>query len=132
MPKFYRYLIYRFYTWRLDKKDDTPVATIIFSMAAIHFIQIAILLMILSKFFPSLVPVFKQRKIFVTFFYFTISLLLYFLIYNKEKWQYYIEEFKNESTQQRRTRGIFVWLFTFGSIFLFFILLPVLFWNYSL
>jgi cytosine/uracil/thiamine/allantoin permease len=54
-------------------------------------------------------------------------ILFYFLIYNKEKWSSYIEEFGSESESQRKKGNLLVIAFLVGSILLFFISLPVLF-----
>lgn len=127
MLQFYRYLIYRLYSWRLEEKDDTPVATIVFMMSAIHFAQALIIGLVVVKLYPSFIPIFRQKKVFVVAIFFLISFFYYLLIYKKERWDQYIEEFKDESVEQRKRKGVWVWLFTWGSIFLFFILAILLF-----
>jgi hypothetical protein len=128
MPKFYRYLIYRIYTWRLNKKDDTPVATLVFLMSAVHTVQMIIVGLVITKLYPSVGSIFMQKKIFILVFYFAFSIVYYLLVYDKKKWESYVEEFSKETPQVRRDRGILVWLFTVGTIILFFILTPILFW----
>jgi hypothetical protein len=44
--RFYRYLIYGLYSWRIENKDDTPAATIIIIMSFVHIIQLGILYML--------------------------------------------------------------------------------------
>jgi hypothetical protein len=90
LPKFYRYLIYRFYTWRLNKKDDTPISTVVFAMTAVHCIHVLIILAILRKIFPAIgFP--EINKVLLIGIFFLLSFLFYLLIYNKEKWLQYIE-----------------------------------------
>jgi hypothetical protein len=60
-----------------------------------------------------------------------IALVYYLLVYNKKRWLKYVEEFKDETPLQRKRGTLFMQLFTIGSILLFFLLLPVLFWNYK-
>ena len=50
------------------------------------------------------------------------ALLYYLFIYNKKRWLNYIDEFKDETPEQRKKRTFFVRLFTSGSVILFFII----------
>jgi hypothetical protein len=126
--KFYRYLIYSIYSWRLEEKDDTPVATTIIMLCAIHSIQIILLLAVIGRFYPKVIFIFKQQKIYFLFFFFLFCFIYYLLVYNKHNWNQYIEEYKYETQDQKKKGGILVWLFTWGSIVLFFIIVPALFW----
>jgi RsiW-degrading membrane proteinase PrsW (M82 family) len=56
--------------------------------------------------------------------YFTV---FYFLVYNKKRWAGYIEEFKDESEEDRRSGNWLVRAYLIGSVLLFFISLPILF-----
>jgi hypothetical protein len=51
----------------------------------------------------------------------------YFLVYNKKRWESYIEEFGNESEHQRNRGNRSVISYLIGSVSLFFICLPILF-----
>jgi hypothetical protein len=51
----------------------------------------------------------------------------YFLVYNKKRWESYIEEFGNESEHQRNRGNRPVISYLIGSVSLFFICLPILF-----
>jgi hypothetical protein len=51
----------------------------------------------------------------------------YFLIYNKKRWETYLEEFKDEDAAKSKKGHILVLLYLIGSIVLFFVLLPLLF-----
>ena len=124
--RFYKYLIYRFYTWRLGKKDDTPVATIVFTMSLVHFFQLFILLVLLAWIFPPLIIVFKQEKVVIFLSFFIISLLYYILVYDKQKWLGYVEQYKDETPEERKRGTIYVLFFTVGSLILFFMLLAII------
>jgi hypothetical protein len=131
MPKFYRYTIYRLYSWRLNQNDDTPLATVVLLLFGVHGFQIMTVMVLLAKVFPSFVVFFQQRKP-IVFLGFLVLLVLYLLIvFNKRRWLEFIEEFKGETSKQRKKRGVLVWLFTTGTVILFFVLLPLLFWNYK-
>lgn len=123
LPKFYRYLIYRFYTWRIEKKDDTPIASIVFSMSFIHSIQFIILLLIIGKFIPKLNSMLNQPKWTIIIFFALFNLFYYLIIYNQKRWNQYIDEFKMESVKERKKGIVMVLLFTFGSVILLFAVL---------
>ena len=131
MRRFYRYVIYRLYTSCLKGKDITPVATVIFIMSFVHFAQLLILYGIARICFPVFFSNFFLKKQFVISFAIVFTLLYYLFFYNKKKWNRYIEEFKNESLEQRRKGTIWVGLFTVGSVVLLFITmisLSIIFW----
>ena len=117
----YRYLIYRLYTWRLEKNDDTPEATVIFTMSVVHLIQLMTLLAIIP--IPAAFHFTKLTQYCIVIGF---MVLYYLLVYNKKKWLSYIDEFKNETPEQRRKGTIFVQLFTIGSIILFFAVLVII------
>ena len=120
--RFYKYLIYRLYTWRLEKKDDMPEATVIFVMSFVHLIQIGILFLITIKVMPTFhLTKFEEYSIVIGF-----ALLYYLLVYNKKRWLGYIDEFKNETPEERGKATLFVRLFTIGSVILFFIIVFII------
>jgi len=123
----YRYLIYKIYSWTANKKGDTPIANTILTLGAVHFFQLAIVLLIIDRLITPLNWIYDLNKSYLlagALFYFVI---LYFLIYNKNRWNSYIEEFSNETERQRKLGNLWVISFLIGSILLFFISLPVLF-----
>jgi hypothetical protein len=126
MKKFYRYLIYKLYSWRLAKKDDTPIATVIFLLTITHSFQLLILYSI-SRALIDYPNYLTNNKFIILIFFFVFSALNYFLLYNKTRWQEYIEEFKNETEAERKRGRILVTAYLLGSVLLFFILMPVLF-----
>ena len=53
MKKFYRYLIYKLYSWGLKKKGDTPIANVIITLTFVHLVQLFTLYLIALYFLPS-------------------------------------------------------------------------------
>ena len=131
MRRFYRYLIYRLYTASLKGKDITPVATVVFIMSFVHFAQVMIFYSLVYNFFPSVQNYLKFTKIQIIGFLISFAILYYLIVYDKGRWNKYIDEFKDESLSQRRKGTILVGLFTIGSIVLLFvcmITLSIIFW----
>jgi len=54
VPKIYRYIIYKLYTWSNKRKTDTPVTNVILTLSFVHSIQLLTLNAIVSRFFPNL------------------------------------------------------------------------------
>lgn len=127
--RFYKYIIYRLYTWRLQQKDNTPVGTVVMVMCIVHFFQGFTIYSLFTRF---VLQSFKQIQINKPVTYviaFGIVLLYYFFVYNKRRWDGYIEEFKYESLNHRKRGTLLVRLFTIGSIVLFFVCMSLLFLN---
>ncbi len=123
---FYNYLIYRLYSWRLSKKDDTPGASVILILCLTHYGQILALYSMALYLLPrNLNITFKAWQIFI--FGVGFQAALYFFVYNKQKWNQLIEFYSKESPEQRRKRTRFVLIYVFGSAFLHIITLPFLF-----
>lgn len=116
--KFYRYLIYRLYHFR----DDTPVINVIVTLTIVHLFIILNILFVIDEF-----TIFKVWPNFATFdsllFIILFGILNYLLFYNKKKWTSYDNEFKDETSQQRRRGLIFVLSYLIGTIVLSFIFL---------
>ena len=127
MKIFYRYLIYKLYSWRINKKDDTPIATVIFLITITHIFQLLILYSVIGKVFPKVAIFDNLPKIYVGIFFVIFTIANYFVMYNKERWQRYIEEFKNETPERSKRGRILVLAYLVGSVILFFILMPILF-----
>lgn len=126
----YKYLIYKIYSWTANKKNDTPIANTVLTLAAVHFFQLLTLLLFIDRIIVPLEWLSKMYRINKTYLLVLALIYLivfYFLIYNKNRWDGYIEEFKNESNDQRRKGNIMVISYLIGSILLFFISLPILF-----
>jgi hypothetical protein len=127
MKKFYRYLIYKLYSWGLKKKGDTPIANAIITLTFVHYVQLFTLYMILLRFIPAIDVFSKIDKKYVGVFLVMFGITHYFIIYHKQRWEGYLEEFKNETPQERKRGSILVLAYLIGSILLFFILMPILF-----
>ena len=118
-------MIYRFYSWRL-KKDNIPSSTVELLMCLPHLFQLATVYIVLLYFFPSL------KKINLTNFQLItcligFQLLYHVIVYNKKRWMDYIEEFKNETDEQRKKRTTLIIIYTIGTYLLFFGGLIILF-----
>lgn len=126
MKRFYDYIIYKLFSWRIRKKDDTPIATVIFLLTITHSFQLLILYSVTREVwnYPNYLP---DNKVYILIFFFGFAGLHYFLFYNKERWERYIEDFKDESEVERKRGWIIVTAYLLGSVLLFFIIMPVLF-----
>jgi len=119
-------MIYRLYSWRLEKKDDTPGTTVELLMCIPHYCQILTILSFIAYFFPA----FKNpnlNKLQVLSIALAFQLFYHLIIYNKERWMHYVIEFENETLTQRKKGTLFIYLYTIGSIALFLLILPILF-----
>ena len=121
----YKYIIYKIYSW----KNDTPIANTILTLSIIHFFQLLTLLLIIDRLITPFLFTENHNVGKGTLF---IGLVIYFglfylVVYNKQRWNAYVEEYKNESEEQRKRGNRFVITYLVGSILLFFISLPVLF-----
>ena len=119
-------MIYRLYSWRLKEKDDTPSTTVELLMCIPHYMQILTIYLYLTYFFPTLKNN-SLNKWQVMFIALGFQFLYHLLIYNKKRWTSYINDFENETSEQRRRRTMFIYLYILGSILLFFISLFILF-----
>ena len=125
--KFYRYVIYKLFIWGLKKKSDTPIANVIITLTFVHFVQLFSFYLILLRIFPQINIFKKVDGIYIGLGLIIIGLIHYFLIYNKTRWTKYFEEFKNENFTKSKRGSILVLAYLIGSIFLFFLLLPILY-----
>lgn len=123
----YRYIIYKIYSWTTNKKADTPIGNTILTLGVAHLFQMAIALLFIDKIITPLKWLYDINITFLFIGAIVYFILFYFLIYNKERWNSYIEEFGNETEGQRKKGNLLVIAFLVGSILLFFISLPVLF-----
>lgn len=123
----YKYLIYKLYSWGLNKENDTPVFNVIITLAFVHFVQLFTIYMILLKYIPELSIFNIENKAYLYVFGTIFILLNYFLLYNKKRWESYLQKFKNESKNESRRGKIYVLAYLIGSILLFFITAIILF-----
>jgi len=125
LPSFYRYIIYRTYSWRLGNKDNTPFTTTELLMCSLHYFQILTLYSIITYFFPKADTNLSKPQ--VAFIALAFQLVYHLTVYNKKRWSNYIEEFEVESIIERKKRSLIMWIYIVVSISSFFICLPILF-----
>lgn len=122
----YRYLIYKLYSWGL-KKGDTPVANVIITLSFVHYVQLFTVYMLLIKLFPGINVFNRISPVLIFISLIAFGVCQFFLLYNKKRWERYIDEYGNESVGRKRKGTIIVLAYLIGSILLFFISLPLLF-----
>lgn len=117
--KFYRYLIYRIYTWRIKVKDEVPVNTTLVTLSLLHIVQLATIWNILESTIPELRGKlsFSTEKLIILLLLFLVAYSL--LVYKKKRWKQYVEEFQNEDLKMRKRGTFFVRLYIFGTILIF-------------
>ena len=123
----YRYIIYKIYSWTANKRGDTPIVNTILTLGIIHLFQFAIFMLFIDRVIMPLNWFYNINVAYILIGTLAYFLLFYFLLYNKERWSSYVEEFGNESESERKKGTIMVIAFLVGSILLFFISLPILF-----
>jgi hypothetical protein len=123
----YRYVIYKIYSWSANKKGETPIGNTVISLGVVHLFQLAIILLFVDQIIIPIKWIYDIDKTYLFLSSLIYFILFYFIIYNKARWNSYIEEFGNESKSERVKGNILVLTFLIGSILLFFISLSVLF-----
>ena len=123
----YKYLIYKVYSWTVNKKNDTPIANTIFVLGIAHLFQMLTLFLVIDRLVVPLEWAWNLNKFYLLIGLIFYFILFYFLIYNKNRWKSFVEEFKNESEEQRKRGNILVISYLIGSFLLFFVSLPILF-----
>jgi amino acid transporter len=123
----YSYIIYKIYSWTANKKGDTPIANTILTLGVVHILQLGIILLFIDQVITPLKWLYDINKTFLFIGAIIYFILFYFLLYNKERWNLYVEKYGKESESQRKRGNFLVIAFLVGSILLFFISFPVLF-----
>lgn len=124
----YKYILYKIYSWSLNKKSDTPIGNTIITLGIVHFFQFTTLLFLIDKYlFRILYLIFKLNVTYVFIIALIYFVLFYLVIYNKNRWNSYCREFENEIPSEKRKGNIYVLLYVIGSILIFFISLPLIF-----
>lgn len=124
--KFYRYVIYKLYSWALEKKNDTPVANVVLTLTFVHYTQLFSIYIILLKIFPEISIFNKLNKIYIGLGLIIFAVGNYFMLYNKRRWASYLEEFKDEDASIKIKGNILVLIYLIGSILLLFMLAIIL------
>lgn len=115
---YYTYIIYRLYSWRIKSNDQIPEFRVILTMSILHCLQLLMIFEILLAIVPSLRDKLKIDKIFVLIFFACFTLMYSLLYYRKDKWEKYLERYKDENKQQRRFGTIILIVFTIGTLVL--------------
>ena len=123
MMRWYKYIIYRVYSWCLEKKDDTPGTTAELMMCLPHYFQILTVYTIIDHFSPTMVANLSDLQVVLLALGF--QALFHIFIYNKKRWLNYIDEFKNETPAERKKGTCLLYIYTIGSITSLFICLPI-------
>lgn len=123
----YKYIIYKVYSWSINKKGDTPIANTVITLGIVHFFQLLTLILFIDRIIVPINGIFDINKMVVGVGLLLYFVLLYFVLYNKQRWNSYLEELNHETDRERKRGNRLVLLFLIGSILLFFIALPVLF-----
>lgn len=120
----YRYIIYKIFSWTAHKKNDTPIVNTILTLAFVHCIQLFTLFLFIDKIIIPLDWLWGIDKSYIFIGAIIYFILFYLLVYNKQRWERYINEFENENEKMRKKGNILVIIYLIGSILLFFISLP--------
>jgi hypothetical protein len=116
--KFYRYIIYILYKMFLDQKGSVPVTKTLVVLNFIHSIQLITLYIVLIKIFPQINIFGKINKNYFGLFFVLLFVIHYLFIYNKDKWEAYLEEFSDEPPSKAKLRTVLVYMYIGSSIIL--------------
>ena len=121
MFRFYRYLFYRVYSWRLKRKADVPRADTILFFTLLHwFIFMPFGFYASERLGVNLTPIFNS-EINVRLLVYPLMLSIVLFFWKLINLDACVEEFKDESEAQRRKGTICLWLFIVGSFLPFII-----------
>jgi hypothetical protein len=122
--RFYRYLIYRLYSSQLKIKDPNASLRVILILVIVHLCPLVAIDTILSKVSKDVGKTLDLGDGAVAVFMATIISLAYLTIYNKKRWNKYLEEFNNESQSERKRGTILIRIYIWScllSLFLTFL-----------
>ena len=123
----YSYIIYKIYSWSVNKKGETPIFNTILTLSAVHFFQLLVIFTIIDGMITPLKWTHNISKLYLCIFSILFYALNYLLLYNKNRWSSYVERYKNESYLDWRKGNFFVLAYLIGSVIIFFILLPIVY-----
>ncbi len=126
-PFFYDYILYKLYSWA-KKRDNTPVATVVITLAVVHLFQFSTLINIIFYLtdFNFIRYFYEVDKILFLVFLIIWGAINYKVLYNQQKWDDLLIRFKNENPKNSRTGSIYVLLYLISSVLIFFLSLPLL------
>jgi type III secretory pathway component EscU len=123
---FYWYIIYRLYQF-FSKKDTTPISDTVMILCFVHLIQLYIIYMYINIFTEMPRLGIEKGNLVFTLCLFVLFYIYYLIFFKNGKWKIKIKQFKKETELERKRKGIYVWLFCWGSIIFFFLSLPITF-----
>lgn len=123
----YSYIIYKIYNWTANKPSGTPVFTTVLILATVHMFQFLTFFLYLNAFFLHINHVnnFSNGYVFVG----ALAWLgiLHLIIYKKERWSRYIQQYQGEDEHESKIGNYKVMAFCILSILAFFVSLPISF-----
>ncbi|MFN8292061.1 MAG: hypothetical protein U0U70_17540 [Chitinophagaceae bacterium] len=119
----YKYLVYRLYSWRTKMGDQVAAFRVALMMAILHFAHLLIVYEILYA--CSIVSVDIDINRIILFVGFAIFSILFSIIFNRRRMEGYQQKYAGESTQERK-RGTFWVRFFIVSTILTSISLPII------
>ena len=104
----YKYLIYKIYSWTANKKGDTPITNTLLTLGVMHAIQLEIILLFIDRVIIPLNGLWDVNKNYIFVGALLYFILLYFVLYNKHRWDSYVKEFGDENDNDRKKGNILV------------------------
>ena len=114
MFRFYRYLFYRVYSWRLKRKADIPRAETILFFTLLHWFIFMPFGFYASEWLGVNLSI-LDHKIYSRLIVYPLMLSIVLFFWKVINLDACVEEFKDDSEAQRRKGTICLWLFIFGS-----------------
>lgn len=121
MWKAYRYTYYWLYTWqkKLWGESELPQHNVILGLSLSFLAVIGSIVIIIYILTDVMIITTDLPKDKVLVFNICILIIHYFLFVHKGKYKKIEQEFKGESDEERKRKGRWVLLYTFGSLVFF-------------
>ena len=123
----YSYLIYKIYHWTANKKGSTPLANTVLTLGVVHGLQFYTVLLYLNAFFLHSKKLFDFHMGYVWAAAIGWFMLLYFLLYNKARWDCWVKQYQSENEHESKVGDYKAMAFCVFSALAFFVSLPVSF-----
>ncbi|WP_343745002.1 hypothetical protein [Chitinophaga sp.] len=129
MKRFYRYMIYRLYDKALKKPSSVPVMDTITPLAILHMLMFFVVAGLFYTFVMHATLPLLGNIFFVIIFVILNLWVHYIVLYDKNKWNNIMEEFKNETQAERRKGGWCVVGYLVGGSLLCLALYTLIVWT---
>ncbi|PKP25928.1 MAG: hypothetical protein CVU03_06255 [Bacteroidetes bacterium HGW-Bacteroidetes-2] len=125
MWKAYKYTYYWLYTWqkKLWGEIDLPQYNVILGLSLSFFAILGSIAIIVDIFIDVMIISTEIPKAKVLAFNFGVLIIHHFLFVQNGKYKKIEQEFKGESKEERKRKGTWVLLYTFGSLAFFIFLM---------